>query len=981
MKIKNYLLVGMILLLGGFSGYAQCKVGVTGKDRITCGDEVQLHAEPLWEKIHGSINSNSSSSFFTSKDIGYAGTINGTIHKTVDGGVTWSSKLINSQYSLIGLHFTDSNTGYLIARKGSGSGSKIFKTTDAGDNWVEIFNDEAIEAYSIVFVNANVGFVTGGNGLLMKTSDAGANWVKKNTNTTGYVIKVQLFDANNGYAPAVNGDILKTVDAGETWTLKTGITKKGMSDAYFTDQNSGYVVTGDSILRTIDGGANWTKQVVNTNGWNLFRVRFLDANTGYVLGIGNVWKTTDAGKTWINQSVPGVYGAQIHFPDPKVFYIVGYEVHRLKIPDAISWSPATDLSATNISDPIANPSATTTYTVTTTTGACIATTNVTVNVDPLTANAFGNRAMICGASTGLDVESNYTGTGTLAYSWSPATGLNSTTIAKPVSTAIKDTKYYITLTTPNGCKAIDSTNLFVYPIGFDAMSNKTITCGSTVQLDKVQTSYTGTGVLTYSWSPTTGLNSASIADPQASPAQTTKYYITVSTPSGCKSTDSVMVFVNPLTVEAGNDVSLTCGGSVQFNGISSNATDPALLTYSWSPATGLNSTTIEKPTATVTQNTKYYVTIATPNGCTAKDSITVLVDPFIANAGNDKLHVCGTSVQLDNVLSNYKGTAPLSYSWLPTTGLSNATVSNPTSSADGITYTVTVTTSNGCQDTDEIKVGLTKMNTPEICMVGVDSTGKNVVMWNKSSVTALDSVYIYRETTISGNYIKIGSVSSSKNTFRDGSSLPDVKSNKYKLSILDSCGLETEQSAPHKTMHLAITKGIGTSWNLIWEKYEGFAVPTYNIYRGTNKTDLQFLDAVSGGSNQFTNYNPPPGDLYYQVEVVNPNPCNTSGLTSALRSNVASNSTSVGISEEENAAFSFSVYPNPSAEFIIVTTLSSNVKNTTITLYNTLGEAVKTVSVEQNNQEINVSDLTNGFYMIELRSGNQFAKQRLIIQK
>lgn len=980
MKIKNYLWVAMILFLTGFSGYAQCNFEITGNAPITCGAEVQLFAEPLWQEVHGPINSNASCSFFTSKDIGYAGTINGTFHKTVDGGVTWSSKTINTAYFLVGLYFTDSNTGYLLGRKSSGTGSKIFKTTDAGDNWVEILDDANIGVNSINFVNANTGFVTGSNGLLLKTSDAGVNWVTKNTNITGDILKVQLFDATNGYAPAFTGDILKTTDGGETWTLKTGITKKGMSDAYFTDQNSGCAVRGDSIFRTTDGGVNWTTKVVNTNGWNLFGVRFLDANTGYVLGVNAVWKTIDAGKSWIYQNVPGVYGARIHFADPKVFYIVGYEVHKLIIPDAISWSPSTGLNATNISNPIANPSVTTTYTITTNSGGCTATNNVTVSVQPLTANAYGNRSMVCGGSVGLDVGTNYTGTGTLAYSWSPATGLSSTTTANPVSTAITETKYYVTVTTPNGCTAIDSSILFVYPLKLDAMGNKTITCGGMVQLDKAQTNYTGTGTLSYSWSPATGLNAANISNPQASPIQTTKYYITVATPNGCTVTDSVTVFVAPLTAEAGGDVSLVCGGSVSFNGILSNYADHALLTYSWSPASGLNSSTIEKPIATVTKDTKYYVTITTPNGCTATDSITVLVDPFIANAGNDKIHICGTSVQLDNISTNYTGSSPLSYSWLPTTGLSNASIPNPTSSADGITYTVTVTTSNGCQDSDEIKVGLTKMSAPQICMVGVDSTGKNIVMWNKFSATAIDSVYIYRETTISGNYAKIGSVSYSKTFFKDQNSQPEVKSNKYKISVLDSCNLETEKSPNHKTMHLAITKGIGTSWNLIWESYEGFAVPTYNIYRGTSKNDLQFLDATSGGSNQYTNYNPPPGDLYYQVEVVNPNPCADSALLGPLRSNVARN-TFVGIKENENDFFSFSVYPNPATELITVNVEKINVKNAVLSIYNTVGGLVKSVALEQNNQQINVSDLTNGFYMIELKSGNQVAKQKLVLQK
>jgi hypothetical protein len=262
----------------------------------------------------------------------------------------------------------------------------------------------------------------------------------------------------------------------------------------------------------------------------------------------------------------------------------------------------------------------------------------------------------------------------------------------------------------------------------------------------------------------------------------------------------------------------------------------------------------------------------------------------------------------------------------------------------------------------------------------VDSTNKNVIRWNTLSSDAIDSVFIYRETTVSGNYIKIGSSVASKNGYRDATAQPEVKSNKYKISILDSCGLESAKSLHHKTMHLSINKGVGTSWNLIWESYEGFSVPTYNIYRGTDASNLQFLDATSGTSNQFTNYNPPPGDLYYQVEVVNPAPCDPSTIAKALRSNVAA-SKYVGIFEQEKNAFLFSVYPNPANNLLTVNLEDAINKNLNLTIYNAIGAVMKTISIQQNQQQIDVSDLSNGFYLMELKSPNGHSMQKLTIEK
>ncbi|HEX6429328.1 MAG TPA: hypothetical protein VF008_16640, partial [Niastella sp.] len=92
-----------------------------------------------------------------------------------------------------------------------------------------------------------------------------------------------------------------------------------------------------------------------------------------------------------------------------------------------SWSPATGLSAANVSNPTANPSSTTTYTVTktnTSTG-CNNTDQVTVTVDnaAVVANAGDDFTKTCisnasGKQIGVASEAGFT------YSWLPITGLS-----------------------------------------------------------------------------------------------------------------------------------------------------------------------------------------------------------------------------------------------------------------------------------------------------------------------------------------------------------------------------------------------------------------------------------------------------------------------------------------------------------------------------------------------------------------------------
>ena len=116
---------------------------------------------------------------------------------------------------------------------------------------------------------------------------------------------------------------------------------------------------------------------------------------------------------------------------------------------------------------------------------------------------------------------------------------------------------------------------------------------------------------TYQWSPATGLSNTTIANPVASPTTTTTYSVTVRDASGCEGTDQVTVFVTPSDdANAGNDVT-TCGGqTAQLNASGG-------VTYAWSPATGLNSTTISNPVANPSTTTTYTVTVTTDNGCTS----------------------------------------------------------------------------------------------------------------------------------------------------------------------------------------------------------------------------------------------------------------------------------------------------------------------------------------------------------------------------
>ena len=213
------------------------------------------------------------------------------------------------------------------------------------------------------------------------------------------------------------------------------------------------------------------------------------------------------------------------------------------------WDPPAGLDGPTLPQPVASPTATTTYTLTVTSQAtgCSASDITVVNVWlPPLADAGPDRPYCLGAPPprlGTPAQPS------LIYRWTPATGLDDPFAAQPVATPASDTSYTLEVTDAGtGCLATDS--VFVSTGGTSPQAD----AGPDAEGPVVIGPAACDPALEYSWSPAQGLSDPSLCNPLADPAVTTTYCVVAREPAfGCESEPSC-VTVNKTCLAAPDPV-------------------------------------------------------------------------------------------------------------------------------------------------------------------------------------------------------------------------------------------------------------------------------------------------------------------------------------------------------------------------------------------------------------------------------------------
>ncbi len=210
---------------------------------------------------------------------------------------------------------------------------------------------------------------------------------------------------------------------------------------------------------------------------------------------------------------------------------------QLQATGAVSytWSPATGLSCTNCSNPIASFNRTVTYTVVGTgENGCTDTGRITITVNPNPSISVSRDTVIC-SGNGVQLVAS----GAQSYTWSPVTNLSCINCSNPIATPILSTLYEVIGSSSAGCTDTGSATITVNPSPtVNAGSDQTIMAGSSVELSAEATNTTQ-----YLWSPATGLSCSDCANPVATPEATTTYTIVVSNEFGCTARDQITLSI------------------------------------------------------------------------------------------------------------------------------------------------------------------------------------------------------------------------------------------------------------------------------------------------------------------------------------------------------------------------------------------------------------------------------------------------------
>jgi photosystem II stability/assembly factor-like uncharacterized protein len=300
------------------------------------------------------------------EDVAWVSGHGGTWARTVDGGETWTARVMPGADTLQfrDVHALDAQRAWLLSA-GPGELSRIYRTRDGGETWeLQFLNPEPSGFYDCIeFRDADRGIAYGdavdGELRVLRTRDGGETWEY----VRGLDMPAALpgeggFAASGtcvalgpggrawiGTGAADTARVLATLDDGRTWTAIPTPLPAGEAAGIFTvafrDSVHGVILGGDlarpddhtdNVAVTSDGGVTWTTSGAPVFPGVVYGTAYVPgAPTPTVVAVGPHgadW-SSDEGRTWTSADTLGFWGLDL--ASPAAGWLVGPDGRIVRI--------------------------------------------------------------------------------------------------------------------------------------------------------------------------------------------------------------------------------------------------------------------------------------------------------------------------------------------------------------------------------------------------------------------------------------------------------------------------------------------------------------------------------------------------------------------------------------------------------------------------------------------------------------------------
>ena len=281
-----------------------------------------------------------------------------------------------------------------------------------------------------------------------------------------------------------------------------------------------------------------------------------------------------------------------------------------------------------------------------------------------------------GTNTGSVAIAATGGSGAFTYSWIPTGGISSSITNQFAGT------YTCIIKDANLCSKIQTVTITAPAILTAAVSSQTnINCNSGNNGSALINATGGTGTLTFSWVPTGGISAL------ASSLTAGSYTCIVKDINNCIKQQTVVITQpTAITTSISSQSNLICNG-VNTGSVAIAATGgTGAYTYSWIPTGGISSNITNQFAGT------YTCIIKDANLCSKTQSVSITEPTVITTAISSQTNInCNSGNNGSALINATGGTGTLTFSWVPTGGIS-ALASSLTAGS----YTCIVKDINNC---------------------------------------------------------------------------------------------------------------------------------------------------------------------------------------------------------------------------------------------------------------------------------------------